>query len=211
MKKILLGLVAVIAVAAAGMGIWIATGTNVRQLTEHNTLKPDGKAKRTRTADALDYAVAVSIAAPPAIVWDQLTDAAKQAKWNSTLVKIEGPIALGSTVKLVAKTAPERTFTLKVTTFDAPKKFVWEDGGKSFMGVRTISLTPTEGGGTTFAMNETLSGRMLGMIEGSLPDFTASFETYAADLKKAAEAAAPPPAAPPPAVPPADAAPDAGP
>src|SRR5947208_854128 len=103
MKKVLLGIVLVLVVGMAGMGIWIATGTNVRQLTEHNTLSPDGKAKKTRTADALDYAVAVSIAAPPAVVWDQVTDVGKQAKWNSTLVKIEGPIALGSTVKLVAK------------------------------------------------------------------------------------------------------------
>jgi uncharacterized protein YndB with AHSA1/START domain len=195
MKKVLLGIVALLVVGMGGMGVWIATGTNVRQLTEHGTLKADGKAKKTRTADALDYAVAIDIAAAPAVVWDQLTDVAKHSKWNSTLVKIEGPIALDSTVKLVAKTAPERTFELKVTTFDAPKKLVWEDGGKSFMGVRTISLTANASGGTTFAMNETLSGRMLGMIEPKLPDFTASFETYVADLKKAAEAAAPAPAA----------------
>jgi uncharacterized protein YndB with AHSA1/START domain len=208
MKKVLIALVALLVLGGGGMGIWIATGTNVRQLTEHGTLTPDGKAKKSRTADALDYAVAVNIAAPAQVVWDQITDAAKQAKWNSTLVKIEGPIALGSTVKLVAKTAPERTFELKVTTFDAPKTLVWEDGGKPFMGVRTITLTP-DGAGTRFAMNETLSGRMLSMIEPKLPDFAPSFETYAADLKKAAEAAAPPP--PVAAAPPADAAPaDAG-
>lgn len=196
MKKVLLGLAAVAVLIGAGMGIWIGTATNVRQLTEHNTLTPDGKAKKSRTPQALDYAVAINIAAPPEVVWDQLTDVAKQTKWNSTLVKIEGPIALGSTVKLVAKTAPDRPFALKVTTFEAPKKLVWEDGGKSFMGVRTYSLTPTATG-TVFAMNETLSGAMLGMIEASLPDFTATFETYASDLKKAAEAAVPPAAEPP--------------
>jgi uncharacterized protein YndB with AHSA1/START domain len=196
MKKLLLGIVAVVVVAGVGMGGWIATATNVRQLTDHSKLTPDGKAHKTRTGDALDYAVAVSIAAPPQIVWDQLTDAAKHAKWNSTLLKLEGPIALGGTVKLVAKTAPERTFELKVTTFEAPKKLVWEDGGKAFMGVRTITLEPS-GTGTVFAMNETLSGRMLSMIEGSLPDFTPSFETYVADLKRASEAAVPAPVAPP--------------
>jgi hypothetical protein len=31
---------------------------------------------------------------------------------------------------------------------------------------------------------------MLGMIEGSLPDFTKSFEAFAADLKKQAESKA---------------------
>jgi uncharacterized protein YndB with AHSA1/START domain len=188
MKKILLALVGLLALAGAGMGIFIATGTNVRQLTEHSTLTPDGKAVKKRTADALDYAVATTIAAKPEVVWAVLTGP-DMTKWNSTLSKFEGSIAQGGKVKLVTKQAPDRTFELAVTTFDAPKKLVWEDGGKAFMGVRTYSLTPTaDGTGTVFAMNETLSGRMLGMIEPSLPDFTQPFETVAADLKKAAEA-----------------------
>jgi uncharacterized protein YndB with AHSA1/START domain len=196
-KKVLLGLAGLVVLVGGGFAVWMNTGTNVRQVKEHSTLTPDGKAVRTRTADALEYAVATTIAAPPEVVWGLLTDPAKQLSWNSTLVKIEGPIALGSTVKLVAKTAPDRTFELKVTTFDAPKKMVWEDGGKPFMGVRTYSLTPSaDGSSTVYAMNETFSGRMLGMIEGSLPDFSESFTTYAADLKKAAEAAAPKPSAP---------------
>jgi hypothetical protein len=36
-------------------------------------------------------------------------------------------------------------------------------------------------------MVEVLSGLMLPMIRGSLPDFGPAFETYAADLKRAAE------------------------
>jgi uncharacterized protein YndB with AHSA1/START domain len=195
MKKVLLGIVGVVALLGGGMAVYMNTGTNVRQLTEHAALAPDGKAKKTRTAEALDYAVAVKIAAPPEVVWGLLTDAAKQKAWNSTLTEIAGPIALNQRVKLKTKTGGDRQFDLLVSTFDAPKKLVWEDGGKPFMGVRTFSLTAAEGG-TVFAMNETLSGRMLGMIEGSLPDFTQSFEAYAADLKKAAEAAAPPPARP---------------
>jgi uncharacterized protein YndB with AHSA1/START domain len=202
MKKILLGLVGVVALIGGGMAVYMNTGTNVRQLTEHGAITPDGKAKKTRTADALDYAVGIQIAAPPEVVWALLTDAAKQKAWNSTLTEIEGPIELGRKVKLKTKTGGDRQFELAVTTLEAPRKMVWEDGGKPFMGVRTWSLTPAEGG-TLFAMNETLSGRMLGMIEDSLPDFSESFEAYAADLKKAAEAEAPPPIAP-------DAAADAG-
>lgn len=196
MKKIVLGVVGVLALIGGGMAVYMNTGTNVRQLTEHGTLTPDGKAKKTRTADALDYAVAIKIAAPPEVVWGQLTDASKQKAWNSTLTEIAGPIELNKRVKLKTKTGGDREFDLLVSTFEVNKKLVWEDGGKPFMGVRTFTLAAAEGG-TVFAMNETLSGRMLGMIEGSLPDFTQSFETYAADLKKAAEAAAPPPAAPP--------------
>src|SRR6185295_8895000 len=117
-----------------------------------------------------------------------LTDAKGYTGWNSTVVSIQGDIAQGSTVKLVTKAAPDRTFALLVSEFTAPKTMVWEDGGKAFMGVRTYSLFPNADGTTTFAMSETLSGRMVGMIEPSLPDFRPSFEAIAADLKKASEA-----------------------
>jgi hypothetical protein len=36
-------------------------------------------------------------------------------------------------------------------------------------------------------MRETFAGVMLPMIRGSLPDFAPVFETYAQDLKRAAE------------------------
>jgi uncharacterized protein YndB with AHSA1/START domain len=186
MKKILIVVGLLILLVVAGFGILIATATNVRQLREASSLNPNGKAERTRTKDALDYSVAVSIAAPPAAVWALLTDAPGYTGWNSTIVKLDGPIAMGSTLQLVSTDAPKRTFPLKVSAFEPPRRMVWEDGGKSFMGVRTFTLTPSATG-TTFAMSETLSGAMLGMIEGSLPDFTGSFEKFAADLKKAAE------------------------
>jgi len=188
--KVLKVLGAVIAVVLIGGFIYVQTATIVRQLREHSTLTPDGKAQRTRTEDALDYAVATRISAPPEVIWALLTDAKGYTGWNSTLVSIDGEIKQDSTVKLVSKAAPDRTFALKVSEFTAPKTMVWEDGNKMFMGVRRYSLLPNPDGTTTFAMSETLSGRMLSSIEPKLPDFTANFETIAADLKKAAEAKA---------------------
>jgi predicted dithiol-disulfide oxidoreductase (DUF899 family) len=52
---------------------------------------------------------------------------------------------------------------------------------------RTFTLTPKGRGVTEFEMTETFSGRMLPLIKRSLPDFGPAFETYAADLKRAAE------------------------
>lgn len=179
---------ALIGVLVAGGFIYVQTGTNIRQLREHSTLTPDGKAQRIREKDALDYSVATKISAPAEVVWAILTDAKGYKDWNSTVASIDGDIAQGSTVKLVTKAAPDRTFALKVSEFAAPKTMVWEDGGKSFMGVRRYSLLPNPDGTTTFAMSETLSGRMLSMIEPSLPDFAPSFETIASDLKRASEA-----------------------
>jgi uncharacterized protein YndB with AHSA1/START domain len=177
-------------------GVWILTATNVRQLRDAASLTPDGKAQKTREKDALDYSVATKISAPPAVVWSVLTDAPSYTTWNSTFIKMEGSITQGSKINIVVKDAPERNFPLDVSAFEAPKRMVWEDGGKIFMGVRTFTLTPNPDGTTTFAMSETFSGRMLGMIEGSLPDFSHSFEGFAADLKKTAEAKVPPPAQP---------------
>src|SRR5262249_9603128 len=151
------------------------------------TLPVNGRAEKTRTDDALDYSIATKIAAPPQVIWDILIDSSAYTKWNSTVVKLDGKITLGSEIHLVSKDAPDRTFDLKVSTFDAAKRMVWEDGGSMFLGVRTFTLTPSSDGTTTFAMSETLSGGMLGMIEGKLPDFTKSFNAFAADLKKLAE------------------------
>jgi len=205
MRKVLIGLAVLIVVGGGGMFIWMKTGTVIRQVKPHDQLKPDGVAVKTRTSDALDYSVATSIAAPAPIVWALLTDAAAYPSWNSTVVKIDGKIAKAETIHLVAKVAPDRTFDLKVSELEKEKRMVWEDGDGAFAGVRNFTLIPNEGGGVTFAMSETLSGRMLPMIEGSLPDFTPEFNGFAADLKKAAEKVAPPPAEPPP----ADAPPDA--
>jgi uncharacterized protein YndB with AHSA1/START domain len=161
--------------------------TTVRQLREPSTISPDGRAQKTRVKHALDYSVATLISAPPEVVWNILTDGAAYPQWNSTIVKLDGEVAQGSRIRLVAKVAPKRTFKLKVSAFEAPRRMVWEDGGSIFLGVRTFTLTPRSDGGTTFTMSETLSGGMLGMIERSLPDFTASFEAFAADLKQRAE------------------------
>lgn len=187
MKKVLMVIGAVIVVAVVGVVGYIQTGTVVRQLRDQTTLTPDGKAQKTREKDALDYSVATKISAPPEVIWSILTDSKGYKSWNTSVVSIEGDIALGSTVKLVSKEAPDRTFPLKVSELTAPKTMVWEDGSKAFMGVRKYSLFPNADGTTTFAMSETLSGRMLSMIEPSLPDFGPSFEAIAADLKKASE------------------------
>lgn len=160
--------------------------TTVRQLKDPATLPADGKASRTRAEKALDYSVAIEVAAKPEVVWAVLTDAPSFTRWNSTIVSLEGAIEKDKAIKLVSKVAPDRAFDLKVTTFDAPSHLVWEDGNGMFLGVRHFTLTE-KNGGTVLAMSETYSGGMLGMIEGSLPDMTANFETFAADVKREAE------------------------
>jgi uncharacterized protein YndB with AHSA1/START domain len=145
---------------------------------------------KSRSTFKMKCGVRVEIRAQPEKIWSLLTDAAAFPRWNSTVSSIEGKIALGEKIKLKVPIAPKRTFKLKVSEFEPAKRMVWRDGAAPmFQGVRTYTLTPREDGAIDFAMEEVFSGLMLPMIAGSLPDFGPAFEQYAADLKRAAEAA----------------------
>src|SRR6185295_3221633 len=106
MRKLLFALLAVSSLAC----------TTVRQAREPASIPATGKAEKTRTDSALDYSVAIDIAAPPDKVWAVLVDAPKYTSWNTTLVKLDGKIALGEKIHLIAKDAPDKTFDLAVTT-----------------------------------------------------------------------------------------------
>jgi hypothetical protein len=149
--------------------------------------------RATKSASTFHMACAIhtTIQARPEAIWSLLTDAAGFPRWNSTVTSIEGQIAEGQTLKLKVPTAPERVFKPKVSGVTAGRSMTWSDGmAPMFKGVRVFTLSPNADGSTDFSMSEEFSGLMLPMIKGSLPDFAPVFETYAADLKRAAEAAA---------------------
>ncbi|WP_300017805.1 SRPBCC domain-containing protein [Pseudonocardia sp.] len=132
-----------------------------------------------------------TIDAPPDAVWDLLTDAATYRDWNPAVIDIQGPIALGSTVRLVSVAAPKRTFSVTVAEMTAPNRMVWSDGMPLglFRGNRTYLLEP-DGDATRFTMTEEFSGALSGLICRSIPDLTPSFVQFADGLKTAAEARA---------------------
>lgn len=147
----------------------------------------DGPAALLDGERYLEYRVGVTIDAKPDVVWALLTDAAAYPSWSSTVISIDGTIAKGEKIALKSKVDPKRTFELTVSTFEPNRMLVWEDGGKAFKGVRTFTLTPRGDGTTEVTMVEVLTGSMMGMIEGKLPDFRPSFDDFAADLERAAE------------------------
>ncbi len=149
---------------------------------------PDGKATKTKSTFRTEVAVSIDIQAKPERIWALLTNAQDFPRWNSTVQSIEGKIAQSETIRLKVKMAPDRIFKLRITKFVPNTRLIWEDGfAPMFKGVRTYTLTPASGGTTRFAMVEVFSGLMLPLIGGSLPDFSPSFEQYAADLKREAE------------------------
>ncbi len=137
------------------------------------------------------FATTTTISASAATIWSLLTDAAGYPAWNSTVTKIEGTIAAGQKVTVHAKASPGRAFPLTVTAFEAPARMVWSGGMPLglFTGTRIFTLTPAPGGGVVFSMTERFAGLMAGLITRSIPDLQPSFDTFAADLKRAAERA----------------------
>lgn len=150
----------------------------------------DSKATQSSSTFELRCAVRRTIRATPATVWTLLTDAERFPRWNSTVSKLEGRIALGETLAIQTPAAPGRTFKPKVTKLEPGASMEWSDGfAPMFRGVRTFEVREVEPGVTEFAMEEVFSGVMLPMIRRSLPDFAPIFEAYAADLARAAESA----------------------
>lgn len=149
----------------------------------------NGRANKTKSAFRMEYSAGINLKAKPERVWALMTNAGDFPRWNSTVKNIEGKIAMGQTIKLVATIAPQRTFNLNIIEFVPEKRMVWSDGNAMFKGVRTYTLNGKSDGSTDFTMAEVYTGLMLPMIAGSLPDFGPTFEQYLADLKREAEQA----------------------
>jgi hypothetical protein len=142
--------------------------------------------KKTSTF-RMECAVRCNIAASQARIWSLLTTAADFPRWNTTVTSIEGEIAKGQKLALRVPVS-ERTFSPTVTELEPEARMVWSDGfAPMFKGERTFTLVAREDGTTDFTMVEVLSGVMLPMIKGSLPDFAPVFQAYAGDLKREAE------------------------
>lgn len=135
------------------------------------------------------FATSIEINAPAERVWALLTDAKAYPSWNSTVDKVDGDIAAGQKVTVYAKATPGRAFPLKVSTFEPATRMIWSGGMPLglFTGARTYTLTP-KGKAVSFTMTEEFTGLMAPLITRSIPDLQPAFDTFARDLKKAAEA-----------------------
>lgn len=156
--------------------------------TKTNTGMPDGKAKTMKTTFSTETAVSTEIEASPEVIWALLTNASDYVRWNSTLISMEGSIREGESIKLEPTVNPGKTFKIKIAEVVPGKSMQWVSGTAPFFkGVRHFSLQTRGDGKTRFSMSEKIKGLMYPMAAGQLPDFTAPFEQFAADLKSEAE------------------------
>jgi len=144
----------------------------------------NNKATTIRKTFSRTTSVSINIQADPSIIWALLTNAADYKRWNSTIVSIEGEIAPGEKIRLKSTLDPKRTFKLKVKKMEAEKSLVWGDA----MGKRTYTLISNGNGDVNFSMVEKIGGPIFPLFASKIPSFDASFDQFAADLKKEAEA-----------------------
>lgn len=141
------------------------------------------KATTVRSTFSRQTSVRTDINADPSIIWALLTNASDYPRWNSTIISIDGKIAPGEKISLKSTLDPKKTFKLKIREMEAGKKLVWGDA----MGKRTYLLTKNQNGSVTFSMDEKIGGPMFPLFAKMIPSFDASFDRFAADLKKEAE------------------------
>ncbi len=136
------------------------------------------------------YESSANIQADPDAIWAILTDAPGFARWENGVVRVEGTIAPGETIKVVSEADPDRTFPVKVSGWEPGRRMEWSGGMPLglFRGVRTFTLTPNGGGDTTVKVREEYTGALLGMMWRSMPDLGPSFAKFTDGLKRQAEA-----------------------
>jgi len=146
--------------------------------------------RSSRPEDALkEFYASINIAASPERVWEVLMNAAEWPNWDPSCERIEGTIAPGATIKAFTKLSPGRAFSVKVTTFEPPRKMVWTGGMPLglFKGRRSFNLLATEIG-TEFSLHEVFTGPILVLIGGSIRDMSDPFHAFCRGLKSRAEA-----------------------
>lgn len=152
-------------------------------LTATNALSQATPAVTTRTKFHRETSVSAVIKASDATVWAILTNAADYPRWNSTVTSIEGKIAAGERIVLRSTLDAKRKFKLQVKEFTPSTRLVWGDG----KGQRTYDIIDNGDGSVTFRMQERIGGFMFPLYAKAIPSFDASFDSFAADLKKESE------------------------
>ncbi|WP_046866518.1 SRPBCC domain-containing protein [Microvirga massiliensis] len=137
----------------------------------------------------------ITIAAPPARVWDVLTDFARFPEWNPFVRSIKGDLAAGS--RLDVQIAPPgkkgMRFRPMVRAANANQELRWLGSllvPGLFDGEHYFVLEPQGNGTTRFVHGERFSGILVGLImsTGMLDATRQGFEAMNAALKQRAEA-----------------------
>jgi len=152
-------------------------------MTSFSSTAQLGKANTEKKTFSRTTTISEEINADASIVWSLLTNSADFARWNSTVVSLEGDIQKGEKIRLVSTLDPSRTFKLKVKEIVPEQKLVWGDA----LGERTYTLEKRNGSKVLFTMTEKIGGPIFPLFASKIPSFDESFEQFVKDLKKESE------------------------
>lgn len=105
----------------------------------------------------------IEIAAPPAVVWQVLTDFSRYGEWNPFLASVEGSLSVGSELQIVVSPPETREYHIvaKVVACEAERELRWRGNwGADFLfrGEHFFRLVPLEHGHTRFVHGEDFAG-----------------------------------------------------
>jgi len=138
----------------------------------------------------------VTIAAPPETVWTILTDRPSYSAWNSYSPRAVGSLREGGVVTIEARLGAEtRVVDNRVIRFEPERALCWHSMNwyeALARGTRCRFLEPVGPNATLFRHHEVMEGPLAWLIERIYrPRIEAGLAQMSADLKRAAEGAAP--------------------
>jgi hypothetical protein len=139
----------------------------------------------------------IDIAAPPAVVWDVLSDLSAYPAWNPFTTQVDGTFAQGADVMLHVQLVPGKKQKLqrqRIVVIEPGARLDWETklGHPALLRARrTQQLTPLPQGGTHYATTDAFSGALVTLVMGLYRrDMEMGFAKMAQALKARAEALA---------------------
>jgi uncharacterized protein YndB with AHSA1/START domain/protein-S-isoprenylcysteine O-methyltransferase Ste14 len=139
----------------------------------------------------------ITIAAPPEVVWDVLTDLLAYPAWNPFTTRVDGRLELDNELVLHVALPPGkkmRRSRQRVLAIVPDHCIVWgtQLGGRSVLRTRRAQrLTPTADGGTRYQSTDTFRGGLTPLVMSLYRrDLERGFAAMASALKTRAEAAA---------------------
>lgn len=137
----------------------------------------------------------IEIAAPPKVVWQVLTDFQRYPEWNPFIVSLEGPLKVGSELRVVLSPPESREYHIlpQLLTCNPEQELRW--AGKwgarfLFRGEHFFRLVPLDGDRTRFVHGEDFNGILVRWLTRQLTYVARGFVFMNQALKRRAESVA---------------------
>lgn len=116
-----------------------------------------------------DITASIDVPAPPAVVWEVLTDVESYACWN-TLLSVNGEYAEGNTVsaRLSMPGLPAVRFRPRITAIDQGRAVRWRSSLFGIGADHAFLVEPASDGITQFVQTETFDGPVAGLVVNRL-------------------------------------------